>query len=332
MSKVQVLPLWTLSFTRNLVSAMNGVMDKFRCNLCRRLKFVRLACGSLMAMIILPAAAQEKGFISPSDFQEKSDILPRDVQGKGDKTKENAIKTVPRPAGEKLKFFITQLVPGRLNLKQLSSRYQSYLSVTDDKYKSQTTQSILYGMRLSDAALASLAKDVEALNGATMDLEKMARILKMQPAIFKQLLSMRALANKKQWDQVFNLLLSAHHVGTSKMSAKSSEEIRTLIEVQCWMSDMEKCATVLTHHFSKAAATELNEFRLCVAYLEQVNRLVTANPNDKRLAAMARHLSKMKTVLNLPTNQFMTSQHVKQLRDICNEHQKQMISISDLQQ
>lgn len=173
------------------------------------------------------------------------------------------------------------------------------------------------GIRIADGVMAIKARDVELLNRAASDIEKLAQRMGIADTDLTRARAVRAFANKKEWLSVFMELGFLQQTIMGKLDDKSGDRTDsnrgTLLIVSGWMQGARYVTTIITDHYSASASNILREPLLVQALSEKINALPAAMKSNPAVAKCQETLPKMKKTLTIPLDGSISKEDVGEL-------------------
>ncbi len=213
---------------------------------------------------------------------------------------------------------IQMLLGKKVNWKQVSKAYKSYMDV-DDYSDKKVMLPVLMGMRMSDGALSIMARDVEVLNATASDIETMAKRLEVGEGQLLRAKKVRSYANKNKWNRVFLELGFLQKDVMDTMAREGNSDRRAILISAGWIQGANMISRVIKDNYTEETSSLLREPLLVKQMIKDLGKLKKDKRNDVVVVKMLVVLNKLAKIIDVPLNASIPEEKVKEIYEITSQ-------------
>jgi hypothetical protein len=192
--------------------------------------------------------------------------------------------------------------------------------------KDETSICLALGVRIADGIMAVKAKDANALNECSSDIESLSKKLNVSDAQLERAQKTRALANKGQWTLVFWEMGCLQVDIVHSLNQKGNEKRRTLIIAAGWLQGVHYAAHVVDKNYTPQLSNLLREPLLVKAMQEEMQALPDSTKAAPRVARLIAALAELYTIVNIPIEGTIPAEKVRRVNELARELTEEFVS------
>ncbi|MFZ4766748.1 MAG: hypothetical protein ACOYMN_17490, partial [Roseimicrobium sp.] len=155
------------------------------------------------------------------------------------------------------------------------------------------------GVKIADGVMSIKARDVQALNECSRQIEDLAKKLGVKDEEMSRAKTVRGHANKEEWLQVFMELGFLQTDIMKSLRAQGNVQRRSLIITAGWMQGLHYTSHVVVKHYSEPVSNYLREPLLVKAMQDDLNSLPAAIKQSPKVAKLIAEMPAIYTTVSI---------------------------------
>jgi hypothetical protein len=187
------------------------------------------------------------------------------------------------------------------------------------KITTEADAALALGVKIADGVMAIKAKDVQALNDSSKQIEELAKKLGVKDEEMGRAKTVRADANKREWLKVFLELGFLQTDIMNALRAHGNAQQRSLIISAGWIQGLHYTAYVISKHYTGSNSNFLREPVLVKAMEEDLGKLPEPMNSLPKVATLIAELKTIHGTVDIPLDGSITKDSVEKLAAVAKD-------------